>query len=190
MLESKFKIVLQKEEEIKWVNDCYVKAAVLRNTGAAVFFTAFLSIWLSGFFTIFFAFGSNGLSAPNPFLGAIVIFPIGIILYFAYSYLTAKNTYFCITNKRIIKRSGAFNNRFIHYTLKNIGTVEVVGGIFDNSESANLIVTTKDFHNDQNGYKRAIRLKISSLNKAYEAYNILYDSSEGNNEVTRIKIEK
>lgn len=43
----------------------------------------------------------------------------------------ARNTFCCITNKRVIKRSGAFNNKFVHYSLKNVGTIRVSGGIFD-----------------------------------------------------------
>jgi len=106
--------------------------------------------------------------------------------------LNANNTFFAITNKRIIKRSGAFNNKFIHYSLKNIGNVEVIGSVFDSKGSdgsAKLIITTKDFHTNTDGNRTPKYLVINSLNKAYKAYSLLSEKTEGNNEVFRIKTE-
>lgn len=92
-------------------------------------------------------------------------------------------------NKRIIKRTGAFNKNFIHYTLKNIGTVQVIGRIVDSKTSATLLITTKDFHTDSKGNTHANRLRVSSLYNAYEAYNVLSEIVDGNNETLRVKIE-
>ena len=55
---------------------------------------------------------------------------------------------------------------------------------------ATLLITTKDFHNDSNGNVSAARLKISSLCNAYEAYKVLNELTEVNNENLMVKIEK
>ena len=121
------------------------------------------------------------------------MFGIGIVLNFIGTILVANNMFLAITNKRIIKRSGAFNNKFIHYSLKNIGTCEVVGSIFDKKGkdgSANLIVTVKDFHTNTDGNAFPVTLNVDCLNNAYNAYNILSEQVDGNNESLRVKLEK
>jgi hypothetical protein len=188
MYNDKFAIVLQDDEEIKWSNRVNIFANVLKGMLPTILIGGFFSFWVALFFGgIFFEDRlSNG-----PYLYPIIyILPTIVILYIVYSSLNARNTYFAITNKRIIKRSGAFRNSFIHYTLKNVGTVQVVGSIVDSKNSATLLVTTKDFHTDAKGNTAASRLKISSLYDAYEAYNTLNELVEGNNENLRVKIEK
>ena len=104
----------------------------------------------------------------------------------------AKNTFCCITNKRIIKRSGAFTNNFEHYSLKNIGNVQVNGSIFDSkgdNPSASLFITVKDYHTNTDGNTTPMVLSVESLNNAYEAYKIINELTEGNNESFRVKIE-
>ena len=100
-----------------------------------------------------------------------------------------KNTFLCITNERIIKRSGTFNNKFNSYSLKNVGTITITHGIFDSNgekPSATLIILVKDYHTN-NSHTGA--LKINSLNNAYDAYKLLNELTKGNNEVLRIKTE-
>ena len=97
----------------------------------------------------------------------------------------AKNTFCCITNKRVIKRSGAFNNDFKHYYLKNIGNVRVDGGIFDSkgdNPSANLVITVKDYHTNTDGNANPTYLVIESLDNVYDAYKMINKLIEGNNE--------
>jgi len=185
-----FQMVLQKGEEIKWCNRANAKASMLKGLVPAIALGAFFSIWICGFLTPIINFGNRNFTPTNMFAPALFIFPIIIACYIIYAILNAKNTYFCITNKRIIKRSGAFNNNFIHYTLKNVGTIQVVGGIVDSNGSATLLITTKDFHTDNKGNANANRLRINSLYDAYEAYNILSELVDGNNETLRVKLEK
>lgn len=189
-MKEKFEMVLQKDEEIKWCNKVNVFSNMLKGLIPTILLGGFISFWATLFFGIILF--SNKWEAENgPYLVPILyLLPIIIILYIIYSFLNSKNTFFAITNKRIIKRTGAFNNTFVHYTLKNVGTVQVVGSIVDNNNSATLLVTTKDFHTDSEGKNMANKLKITSLYNAYEAYNILSEMVEGNNESFRVKIEK
>lgn len=187
-MKEKFEMVLQKDEEIKWCNKVNVFSNILKGLIPTILLGGFISLWATLFFggMLFHDKMDNG-----PYLVPVLyLLPIIIVLYIIYSFLNSKNTFFAITNKRIIKRTGAFNNNFVHYTLKNVGTVQVVGSIVDNNNSATLLVTTKDFHTDSKGNNIANKLKITSLYNAYEAYNILSEMVEGNNECFRVKIEK
>ena len=67
------------------------------------------------------------------------------------------------------------------------------GGIFDSKNqnpSANLFITVKDFHTNTDGNSKPCVLSVNSLNDAYEAYKIINELSDGNNESFRVKIEK
>lgn len=75
---------------------------------------------------------------------------------------------FVLQNKRIIKRTGTFKNSYISYSLRNIGMVQIKSGMFD-INSATLLITIKDFYTENSN---ATRVRISSLNDAYEEYNI------------------
>ena len=119
-----------------------------------------------------------------------IVYGIGLIISLILALLNAKNTYFAITNKRVIKKSGDFNSKFVHYSLNNIGTLSVQGNLLDSKGSegsAKLIITVKDFHTNTDGNAHPTVLNIPSLNNAYKAYNILSELVDGNNEVLRIK---
>lgn len=195
-INENFEMLLDKDEEIKWSNGTNVSAYVKKN---------FLKTFLLGLFPPIAVFM---LGIPYSWLILILSLtqeiPIWIgILHFLFSivmcgiYITilnksAKNTFFCITNKRIIVRSGVFRNDFKHFSLKNIGNVQVNGSIFDskgNNPSANLNIICKNFHTNTSSNSSVI-LRIDSLNNAYEAYKLISKVIEGNNESLRVKIEK
>lgn len=197
MIEEKFKPILDEEEKIKWCNDINYDANTKK---------VFLKYLLWGLFP---PFAMLMLGVPYSIviliLSLLKIIPVWIgPAHFIFSVIAClvfiklldkngKNTFFCITNKRIIKRTGAFNNKFVSYSLKNIGTIEVSGGLFDrkdNNPSANLIIRVKDFHHNSEGTAIQQTLNVNSLNDAYEAYKLLNNMTEGNNEVLRIKNEK
>ena len=116
-----------------------------------------------------------------------IFFVVPFILAIFSSILDANNTYFAITDSRIIKRTGAFNIRYIHYSLKNIGNVSINESVYDSkgeNGSATITITAKDFQSDTESW-----VTIISLNKGYEAYKILTEKIKGNNEVIRIKTE-
>lgn len=196
-MKEKFEMILDKDEVIKWSNGVNISAYVKKN-----FFKTFL-------FGLFPPVAFLMLGTPYGWLllllSLLKLIPMWIgVTHFIFSVMVclvyivilnmeAKNTFCCITNKRIIKRSGAFNNKFVHYSLKNVGTVKVDGSIFDSkgdNPSAKLTVTVKDFHTNSDGNSSPMFLSVNSLNNAYEAYKILNDLTEGNNENLRVKIEK
>lgn len=135
-MKEKFEMLLDKNEEIKWYNGINVSAYIKRG-----FFKTFL-------FGLFPPFALLMLEVPYSWLllllSLLKIIPMWIgVVHFLFSIVicifyinilnkSAKNTFCCITNKRVIKRSGAFTNNFEHYSLKNIGNVQINGSIFDN----------------------------------------------------------
>lgn len=190
IMEEKFKMVLQKDEEIKWCNKVNVFANILKGLVPAILIGGFISLNLT-LASGAFLFSDKWVESEGPYLVPVLyLLPAIIVLYIIYSFLKSRNTFFAITNKRIIRRTGALSNNFIHYTLKNVGTVQVVGSIVDSKNSATLLITTKDFHTDSNGNNITHQLAINSLYNAYEAYNILTEMVEGNNESLRVKVEK
>ena len=196
-MKEKFEMLLDKNEEVKWCNGINVSAYVKAH---------FLKTFLFGLFPPFailmlgipYSWLLLLLSLLNviPMLIGVLHFLFSIIVCIGYIIVlnkTAKNTFCCITNKRIIKRSGAFNNDFKHYSLKNVGNVQVDGTIFDSkgeNPSANLLIIVKDFHTNTDGDSNTDVFKIESLNNVYEAYKIINELTEGNNESFRVKVEK
>ena len=196
-MKEKFEMLLDKNEEIKWCNGINESAYVKKN-----FFKTFL-------FGLFPPCALLMLGTPYGWLllllSILKVIPMWIgVAHFSFSIVVclvyifilkknAKNTFCCITNKRVIKRSGAFTDDFKHYSLKNIGNVQVDGSIFDskgNNPSANLLITVKDFHTNTDGNTRPMVLNIESLNNAYEAYKMINELTDGNNESLRVKVEK
>ncbi len=187
-MKEKFENILQSEEEIIFVEGVNKIAFFLKNIFAIPVITLIL------FSGIYLAVDTQiGTKGTNLFNTLIIIFCIISFLTIITSILISRNLYFAITNKRIIMRSGAFNNKFIHYSLKNVGTIEVSGGILDSkgtNGSATLIISIKDFHLNTDGNAYPKQLRVSSLKKGYKAYSILSKEVDGNNESLRVKVEK
>ena len=195
MKKEKYVQVLQKDEEVIWAEGVNKGAYFLKNGLTYIIAVGIVAIFIS---FMYVAISSQTNSNVYFTLDSIfklfgILFGIGIILSFIGIALVANNIFLAITNKRIIKRSGAFNNRFIHYSLKNIGTCEVVGSIFDKKGkdgSATLIVAVKDFQTNTDGNAFPVTLNVDCLNKVYNAYNVLSEQVDGNNESLRVKLEK
>ena len=181
MYKDKFQMILQKDEEIKWCDRAIPGGALVKNLFPVLLLAAFFGFFVTIPMQIFLA----DMDGPD-FTPFLVIFPCILFIGMIYVLLDANNTFFCITDKRVIKRSGAFGNHFVHYTLKNVGTINVRGGIGGTS----LSIVTKDFHTDSQGNVKAERLNITALHDAYSAYAILSELAEGNNESLRVKLEK
>ena len=200
MEKERFENILQKDEEIIWAEGVNKGAFKIKNCLKYVVKFALVGAFVAQIVTIVAGVATSDSpdsSAISVFkywpITWLIVFVIGIFVGIILSTLEANNTYFAITNKRIIKRSGIFNISFIHYSLKNIGTVNVQGGIFDSrgeNASASLFITVKDFHTNTDGNTRPMRLSIDSLNCAYKAYNLLSEEVDGNNENLRVKLEK
>jgi hypothetical protein len=197
MKEEKFKIVLDEDEKVLWCDGVNKSAFVKK---------CFTKLFLFGLFPpcallmlgVPYGWLLLLLSLLNviPMLIGVIHFSFSIVVCLVYIIILnkrAKNTFCCITNKRVIKRSGAFTNDFKHYSLKNIGNVQVDGSIFDSkgdNPSANLLITVKDYHTNTDGNSIPMVLTLESLNNAYEAYKIINELTEGNNESFRVKVEK
>ena len=186
-MEEKFKNVLQENEQILWVGNVNKKAYVLKNALSASGFSLFASIFL-----MFPAFAMQVYELLIVAIGVpVLVFLISLFFLIR----NAKNTYFCITDQRIIKRSGVFNNDYISYSLKNVSTVSINASIFDSKEnkggSASLKIVTTHFYasQSQNGSTTVPQdLTIVSLNQAYEASRVLNKLVKGNNENLRIEM--
>lgn len=194
MYKDKFEMILQKDEEIKWSGNVNIAAGVIKSLFSALLVIGTLILF--SFIPVGFLSGDTkgvyDFSALISKAGIYYVFILSIVLIptFIVSILGSANTFLCITNKRIIKRHGAFNNKFIHYSLKNVGTINVTGELFDSRgamASANLSVTIKDFASNENS---SAILNVISLRGAYDAYKLLSGLVEGNNEALRIKEEK
>lgn len=197
MFKDKFELILDNEEEIKWCNNINANAYVKKNFYKTLLFGLFppFAILLLGVPYTLIILTLSILNIIELWIGiAHFIFSIIACLgYITYLKKNANNTYCCITNKRIIKRCGAFNNKFLHYSLKNIGNIVVSGSMFDskgNEGSATLIVSVKEFHSNSDGNQAPLKLSIDSLNNAYDAYKFLSKEVEGYNDVIRIKHEQ
>ena len=196
MKEDMFKVILDDDEKVLWcegVNkDAYIKKCATKLFLIGLF-PPFALLMLGVPYTLLFLVLS--LFNVIPLLAGIIHFIFSICVVCAYLKclnMEADNTGICITDKRLIKRSGIFNSKFIHYSLRNIGTVEVAGGLFDRKDSnpsADLIVSVKDFHMNSDGESHHTKLSVISLNNAYDCYKKLSDLTEGNNETIRIKHE-
>ena len=183
-MKEKFDIVLQKDEEIKWCN----KTDIFSNLLSVIIASVFLGLCIWGLNL----FGNKFGNLPPLYIGYIIVIII-ILIYIKYI-VDAMTTCIAITNKRIIKRTGAFTKNFVYYSLKNIGTIEIQGTIFAFNKSATLSIILKNFHIDNNinnnGNSIQNKLVIPLLRDAYVAYNILSELTYGNNENLRVKIEK
>ena len=188
-------MLLDKNEEIKWCNRINESAYVKKNFFKTFLFGLFPPVALLMLGTPYGWLLLSILKVIPMWIG-VAHFSFSIIVCLVYIFIlkkNAKNTFCCITNKRVIKRSGAFTDDFKHYSLKNIGNVQVDGSIFDskgNNPSANLLITVKDFHTNTDGNTRPMVLNIESLNNAYEAYKMINELTDGNNESLRVKVEK
>lgn len=196
-MKEKFEMLLDKNEEIKWCNGINESAYVKKNFFKTFLFGLFPPVALLMLGTPYgWLLLLLSILKVIPMWIGVAHFSFSIVVCLVYIFIlkkNAKNTFCCITNKRVIKRSGAFTDDFKHYSLKNIGNVQVDGSIFDskgNNPSANLLITVKDFHTNTDGNTRPMVLNIESLNNAYEAYKMINELTDGNSESLRVKVEK
>lgn len=114
-----------------------------------------------------------------------------IILYTIYALLKSKNTFFAITDKRIIIKRGIIAKKYDHYSLNNIGNCSVAGSIFDKKGkdgSATLKIMVKDFYTNTQNESYSSTILVENLNNAYHAYNKLSEKTTSNDSF-RVKID-
>lgn len=183
-----FNNILHDDEKIVFESGVNKKAFFIKNTLLTfIYALLFLMFFLFIISQICVGEFKNDEVANISYITVCVFFGFIVLLISSNWILAANNTYFAITDTRIIKRTGAFNIRYRHYSLKNIGNVTLTQGVFDSKgadASATLTIIAKDFQSDTES-----EIIIPSLNKGFSAYKILTDKIKGNNEVIRIKNE-
>lgn len=194
MLEHNFTSILMQDEEVKFVQGVDKRAYTIKKTISNILVVLIADIFISQFVTVFgnmFTMGDMGFIAWPITFGIVLL--LGMPVAFLFASLSANNTFFCITDKRIILKYGVFNFKFIDYSIRNIGTTSVQGSVFDTQgehASANLVIVTKNFHNDTNSKEAHTAVKVISLVDAYYAYKLLNEMTQGHDEVYRIKMEQ
>lgn len=103
-MREKFEMLLDRDEEIMWVNNVNIKACVLKGLIPSIVLGIFMSIFMTPFLYLFMF--SNTLMESKTFQPILILSISAIIMIgnLILIYLSAKNTYIAITNKRIIKR--------------------------------------------------------------------------------------
>ncbi len=187
-MEERFAMVLKDDEQVCWCGAANVAAHILRAVRTALIILIMPTI-MTMFPVIFLVGnGSVGRALARCWPYYAVAYGAVILAVIIGALLNAENTAFCITDQRAISRGGAFGNHLVHYSLKNVGTVQVRGTIFDSRgahPSGDLIVSVKDFHNDVDAQPQ--KLVVRSLSDVYDAYNVLTQLCEGNNETLRVE---
>lgn len=182
--------MLREDEKVLWVGEVNKSAFVKYRLRISFLFGLIPHL---GIVTLGLTFPYNlvllilSVTSVIPIWIGLIHFTLSVIAWIIYaSHIKklANNTYFCITDKQIIKRSGAYANDYQRFPLTNIGTIEIDANIYDSKhspESATLKVIVKNF---TAGDSKGI-LTINNLSDAHVAYKIL--SKYSDNEAVRIK---
>lgn len=170
MYDDKFTSILEVDEKIIWTSNVNVFNYIIRG---------FLSIFICIFWTLLLIFFLN-----KTFFACLLIMLICIVVLLNKN---AHNTYFSITNKRIIKRYGIFKPNFVGYPILNIKSIKVTEKkiLFKKEKTTNFTFFIP-FDYD-NGVSLNYSLEIKALNNAYEALEILTKLTKKNK---GIKIKK
>lgn len=189
--ESKFSMILSSDETIQFCEGVYKPAFLIKRLRT----TLLLTLFLGGFFSFFFmgfsaAFNMEMVENPftwffnfdNKILKVYLLIVATAFVVSCFTHILASsNTYFCVTNKRFIIRSGGFSTNFVDYELKDIFSVEVTSGMFDlqgENASGNINITLRQYESDSEGKLLNKSVGVSSIMNAYKAYKIMdeYDN--------------
>ncbi len=194
MRKEMFEHILLSDEHIVWAKGVNKRAYITKTLVKSFFLCAVLSMFFGVFIGAPVSAATDRETAGEFFSVIFTVAGIIFALIFTSSVintvLSAQNTFFAITDKRVIKRSGAFNNTFSHYSLKNIGNIIVTGDVFDSKGpdgSANLTIVANDFHTNTDGNRVQKSMTVHALDNGYKAYSVLTEMTEGNNEVLRVE---
>lgn len=184
--ESKFSMVLGRDETILFCEGVYKPAFIMRKLITSLL----LFVFLGGFFSLFTMGFSSAFfieEVDNPFTWffnfnnkILLVYIATIFCFFLLSVLniilSSGNTYFCVTNERFIIRSGGMSVKFVDYSLKDIFSVEVTSGMFDlqgENASGNIHITLRQYESDSEGRLNNQSVGVSSIKNAYIAYRIM-----------------
>lgn len=189
-LTDKFNSVVREDEKVLWVG-AVNKPAFVKSNLRFLFLLGLIPhvaiITLGLTFPYNFVLLILGIFDFIPiFIGALhtVISLIAWLICFIYIKKLSNNTYFCITNKQIIKRTGTYANDYKRYPLNNIGAIELDANVYDSKEypeSATLKIKIKNF----TAGSAEKTLDINNLLDAHGAYKIL--SKYSDDEAVKVK---
>lgn len=175
--------VLDKNEKVFWEGSPQGKPYVLSSLIGTVIGT-FLLMFLIPFFVI--PFLAKG--APLWFMGAFMVIPL-ILLFFAlatffsplFAYFNLKNTYYAITDKRVIIQKGIIGRDFQYLDFDQITNAEVNVGFWDKiagKDSGSLLLfSAGSLSYGRNGEQISHPYTLSNIDNPYEVFKLFKDVS-------------
>lgn len=170
--------VLDKNEKVLWEGTPQAKPYVFRSLIGTIF-----GIFLLIFLVPFFVVPILGNDMPIWFRGAFMFIP-SIFLFFALTalfspllaYLNWKNTYFAITNKRVIIQKGIIGRDFEYIDFDQITNAEVNVGFWDKivgKDSGSILISSAgSFTYGRHGERIARPYTLSNINNPYKAFKL------------------
>jgi len=162
---NKFSNLIRDDEKVLWTGSVNKKAYM---------WVQLRYLFIMGLFPLFL---------PFMLLALTIFLPLTIYLINKAS----SNTFFCITDKQIIKRFGIIKNDYSRYSLSSISEIRFITTIFDSQEpqmSSTLRLYSKYLGNINGSQQN--QMQIQCLLYADEAYKIL--SKLVDNEGLNIKV--
>lgn len=168
--------VLDTNEQVFWEGSPQGMPFVLRSLSGTV-----VGIFILLFLVPFFGVPFMTKGAPIWFTGAFMIVPL-IFLFFAlaaltsplWAYLNLRNTYFAITNKRVIIQQGIIGRDFTYIDFDQITNAEVNIGFWDKVAGKNsgsiLISSAGSFVVARQGQQGMKPYTLSNIDNPYEVF--------------------
>lgn len=173
--------ILDKNEKVFWEGAPQGKPYVLRSLGGTI-----VGVFLLMFLVPFFVVPFLAKGAPIWFMGSFMIIPL-IFLFFAlaallsplWAYLNLRNTYFAITNKRVIIQKGIIGRDFEYIDFDQITNAEVNVGFWDkvagNNSGSILISSAGSFTYGRHEEQTARPYTLGNIGNPYEVFKLFKD---------------
>lgn len=179
-MKKQLKEILDKNEKVIWDSGINLKV----NLKKMLFFITLFSLLVT--FVIFIIIFQI-FKAPNYNNSTLVLIVVTLIVLITTMFISyklvgkrIKNTHFFITNKKIIKRTGLFKDKYVFYNIKYVNSIVINQNLFDVKSSENgigsLFIKIKNTNLSlDDKAKPFLNMRLYSLEKVHEAYKILFD---------------
>ena len=157
--------VLDKNEKVFWEGAPQGKPYVLSNSIILSFFLAFIVVPLLLILPLVI-FPDLLDETQGQLFFIILIFALDWCLGILFAYLSLKNTYFAITNKRVIIQKGIIGRDFQYIDFDQIKNAEVNVGLWDKlfgKNSGSILISSAGYHN------------LSNIDDPYKAFKLFKD---------------
>ena len=176
--------VLDKDEKVFWEGTPKVKPYLFQSIGGTIFGIILLIFLIPFIILPILAANSQGTMAW--FIGAFMIIPLiallsalGAVFSPLWAYLSLRNTYFAITNKRVIIQKGIIGRDFEYVDFDQITNAEVNVGFWDKVVGKNsgsiLISTASSFTYGRRGQQIPHPYTLSNIDNPYEVFKLFKD---------------